>query len=145
MRRGCGAAALALLLAAAPALAWEFTPGPPCRLDHAEGSLAVSLTHDPGPPRFSITYRSPDPLPRAPTFAIRFEGAAPLTITTDRHTYGPEGRSLTVSDRGFGNLLRGMAGNGRMVALLGERTLPLSLAGAAPQVRPFVECAAALS
>ncbi|MEM9438222.1 MAG: hypothetical protein AAGA15_14385, partial [Pseudomonadota bacterium] len=93
---------LVVLLLASPAAAWEFTPGPPCLLTHAEQGIEVELTHDPSAPLFTITLRRAEPWPEGGVFSISFAGGA--TISTDRQTLSDGGRALTVADRGFGNV-----------------------------------------
>ena len=138
------ASLLALLLAAAPAAAWEFTAQPVCTLRHAQGGAEVALTYDPRLPEpYAITVTRPEPWPEAPSFAIRYGGARPLVITTDRHRRSPDGRSLTVTDEGFGNVLDGLEFNDSATALSGAEALPLDLTGAAPEVRRFRACAEA--
>lgn len=131
---------LALTLAS-PAAAWQAgTDGAVCTLAHAEGGIEVVLTHDPGPPLWTITVRGPEPWPEAAIFGIAFVGGAELTITTDRHSLSSERRALTVADRGFGNVLAGLSGNARAVFFSGETELSVSLDGAAPQVAAFEAC-----
>ncbi|MBO6707236.1 MAG: hypothetical protein JJ912_14180, partial [Roseitalea sp.] len=77
--------------------------------------------------------------------AMRFDGPIGLTITTDRHIASDEGRSLTVTDSGFGNVLNGLEFNHTATALLGDRAVPVSLDGAAPAVQDFRACAAGLN
>ncbi len=136
----CLLAIVSLLLLTTPAQAWTFTPGPICRLDHAEANLSVRLTYDPSAPLYTISITRPAPLPTAQTFAIRFDGPAPLQIATDRHAYSDDQRSLTVSDSGFGNVLNGLQFNVSMTALVGEEGLSFSLDGAAEPVAAFRTC-----
>ena len=130
----------ALFLLASPAYAWEFTPGLPCLLNHAQGDIAVELTHDPTQPLFSITLTRAEPWPEADVFSLRFEGPAGLTISTNRHQLGNNGRSLTVTDRGFGNVLTGLSFNQTAVALIGDQAVSFSLDGAAPPTAAFRDC-----
>ncbi|MEM7490850.1 MAG: excinuclease ABC subunit B [Pseudomonadota bacterium] len=129
---------LALCLLAAPAGAWTFTPVPICTLDHAGPEGSAQVTFDPATGLYTIHLTRPGGWPPAPVFSIRFEGAAPLTISTDRHR--TEGDRLTVTDRGFGNVLAGLEFNGTATAILGATTLSLDLAGAAAAVRAFRDC-----
>ena len=46
-----------------------------------------------------------------PIFAIAFVGDSPFEITTNRHALSDDGQTLTVRDRGFGNVLNGMEFN----------------------------------
>ena len=132
--------AFALLLSASPVGAWEFTPGLPCLLTHAQPDIAVELTHDPTQPLFSITLTRNEPWPTADVFSLRFEGSAGLTISTNRHQLGNGGRSLTVTDRGFGNVLAGLSLNQTAIALIGDQAVAFSLQGAAPPTEAFRAC-----
>ena len=136
---------LILALLASPGLAWEVsTDGPVCILTHAEADIAIRLTYDPGPPLYSITLtRSEDDWPEAPVFALQFTGPQPNLISTDRHvTNGP---ALTVSDRGFGNVLDGLQFNDRATALIGGTEIPFPLDNAADAVAAFRTCTSAPS
>lgn len=130
----------ALLLSASTAQAWEFTPGLPCLLTFAEDAVAVELTHDPTKPLFSISITRPSPWPVERVFAIRFEGPQPLTISTDRQELSEDGRRLTVTDRGFGNVLNGMQFNTSLIAILGETQVEVPLAQAGGPVAAFRVC-----
>ena len=129
----------ALALAASPALAWEFTPGLPCILSHDTGAARVVLTHDPTQPLFTITVSGAGALPASDVFSIRFDGANPLTISTNRHVV--TGDALTVTDTGFGNVLNGWQFNDTATALIGGLAIPFPLAGAEEPVRKFRACA----
>lgn len=131
---------LVTLLLAAPVHAWEFTAAPICTLTHSEPTADVQLTYDPRGPLYAITLTGPD-WPPAGVFAIRFDGPRPLTITTNRQEIN--GPALTVTDRGFGNVLNGLEFNDTATALLGETASPISLADAAEPVRAFRACVAA--
>ena len=131
---------LALMLMSGPAAAWEFTPGLPCLLTHAQPDIAVELTHDPTQPLFSITLTRTTPWPQAEVFALRFDGPAELTISTNRHVLSNQDLSLTVTDRGFGNVLLGLAANQTATALLGAVQAPFSLSGARDPVAAFADC-----
>lgn len=133
-------AMIALLLMSAPAAAWEFTPGLPCLLTHTQAGIAVELTHDPTQPLFSITLTRAIPWPQTDVFAIRFDGPAQLTISTNRHSLGNQGRSLTVTDRGFGNVLTGLSANQTATALIGPVAASFSLDGARDPVAAFADC-----
>ncbi|MFY9209978.1 MAG: hypothetical protein WAO69_02520 [Aestuariivita sp.] len=134
---------LVLVLAslATPVTAWEFTPGLPCVLNHVEDGIAVELTHDPTQPLFTITLTRPTPWPEAEIFALSFQGGSDLTITTNRHELSDAGRSLTVTDRGFGNVLNGLILNDTATALIGGAAVPFSLTGADGPTRAFADCA----
>jgi hypothetical protein len=122
------------------ASAWEFTPGLPCLLIHAEDGVSVELTYDPRGPRYSITVMHPDGWSDAPSFAMRFEGPMPIAIGTDRHELDPAGRSVSVMDNGFGNVLNGLQFNATATATLGTQSVTVSLDGAAAPVAAFRAC-----
>lgn len=129
-----------------PALAWDAgIDGALCTLRHAEPGAEIALTHDPRGPVYTITLTRPEPWPDSPVFALRFEGGAELTISTDRHVLSDAGRSLTVTDRGFGNVLSGLAENITATGMTGGAQLSFSLDGAAPEVAAFEACTTAPS
>lgn len=141
-------ATLAVLIALLPATApaWDFSPTPVCTLRHAEGDATVTVTHDPSrTDPFAIALTLPAPWPDTPVFAIRFDGARPLEISTSRHGLSDDRRTLTVTDKGFGNVLNGLEFNVTATALAQDVAQVFSLAGAPPEVREFRACAAALS
>ncbi|MCH2165118.1 MAG: excinuclease ABC subunit B [Marinovum sp.] len=134
---------IALCLAlATPASAWEFSSSPICSLSQ-NGKLVVEVTYDASLPEYAIHLTRHEGWPPSPIFAIRFEGPFPLTIATDRHQI--KGNTLSVRDRGFGNVLRGMARNVQAVAILRNLEVPFSLDGAAPAVAEFRDCPSDLS
>jgi hypothetical protein len=135
--------ALALALLASPAAAWEFRADPVCTLRHEGPDAVVEITRDPGVPEpYAITLTRPEPWPSAPRFAIRYEGPRGFTITTGRHTRSADGRTLRVTDTGFGNVLDGLEQGGRAIALSGDAAVAVDLTGAAPAVRAFRACPA---
>jgi hypothetical protein len=132
---------LALALLPFPAAAWEAGfEGSLCTLTHTEDAAEIRLTYDPSGPLYSIALTRTDPWPDAPVFGITFNGAAPLTITTDRQSLSNGDRTLTVTDRGFGNVLSGLERNATAMAFAGEAALIVSLDGAAPEVAAFRAC-----
>ncbi|PWK57994.1 hypothetical protein [Roseicyclus mahoneyensis] len=134
-------AALLSLTLATTAHGWQAGhDGAICTLTHSEDGVEVRLTHDPGPPLWTIAVRGPEPWPEAPSFAIAFLGGAELTISTDRHTLSADGRTINVADRGFGNVLAGLSGNAHAVFRAGGAELSVSLEGAAPEVAAFEAC-----
>ncbi|NKX43243.1 excinuclease ABC subunit B [Roseicyclus persicicus] len=137
----------ALVAAAGPAAAWQAgVEGALCTLTHSDPAAGeVRLTYDPSLPVYSITVTRPEPWPAVPRFEIAFLGGAELTIGTDRHSLSDDGLSLTVTDRGFGNVLNGLSGNLVAAMLAGDVAVPFSLAGAAPEVAAFEACTAAPS
>lgn len=134
---------LVLLLLATPAGAWEFTRIPTCTLSQDDGATEVAVTYDPTLPEYAIRLTRKQPWPEAPVFALRFDGPYGLTISTDRHELSDGGRTLTVRDKGFGNVLRGMAFNHVATALSGTAAVPFPLAGAGPNIKEFSECTTA--
>ncbi|MEM1238066.1 MAG: hypothetical protein AAGI10_13945 [Pseudomonadota bacterium] len=129
---------LPLAFAATPAATWEFTPGLPCLLTHEEPGLEVTLTHDPTQPLYSITITRQAPWAAGDVFSIAF-GNGP-TISTNRQEISDEGRSLTVSDRGFGNVIAGIAAGGTATATLGADSVSFSLADAAEPAFDYAAC-----
>jgi len=136
--------ALALILVLLPvqATAWEASiNGPLCVLTHATEALDIRLTYDPGGPLYTITLtREEAPWPAAPAFALQFAGPRPNLITTDRHV--TDGASLSVADRGFGNVLDGLQFNDTATALTGDAAVSFPLGDAAPAVAAFRACIA---
>jgi hypothetical protein len=133
-----------LLLATAPAAAWEFTPRPVCTLsDDSKGSRVV-VTHDPRLREpYEITVTGTTPWPAAPVFSMRFEGPRGLVISTERHRLSDSGHTLSVTDTGFGNVLNGLEFNDMATALAGDLAVSFPLAGAGPEVRALRACIAA--
>lgn len=124
-----------------PAAAWEATSIPPvCLLTHETDNAEIVVSYD---PRQSLPYgmrlaRKDGNWVGGPVFAMRFDGPGRLTISTDQHSLS--GPDLTVSDSGFGNVLNGLEFNHVAIAILGEQSLVLPLAGAAPEVQKFRVC-----
>ncbi len=131
----------ALLLIAGPAQAWQagLVDGL-CTLDHSGEEAEVRLTYDPSLPEYTIAIRLAEPWPEAGIFAMRFDGPRGNTISTARHVLSGDGRTLSVSDRGFGNVLDGLEFNTGALAAAGERAVPIDLDGAAPEVAAFRAC-----
>ena len=137
---------LALTLLATPAAAWEFTPTPICTLAHTTEDADVSVTYDPAAQEYAITLtRTAATWPQGIIFEIQFAGPRGLTISTTRHELSNEGRSLTVRDRGFGNVLNGIEFNTSATAIVNGPVVSVPLTGAAPEVQKFRACAEALT
>lgn len=132
-----------LAFLATPASAWEFTPGAICVLTHGEKGAWMRLTYDPTGPLYSITVTRTAPWQVGATFSMRFDGAYPLTITTDQQKISTDGTALTVTDTGFGNVLDGLQFNRSATAILGTDAVIFSLAGAFDPVAAFRVCAEA--
>lgn len=129
------------LLPPLPAVAWEFTPVPICTLFHQDADVAIMVTYNPDGGEYAIHLSREGGWPEASVFSMRFEGPRGLTISTTRHEIEAEDtRTLTVRDRGFGNVLNGLNYNLRAVAVLGDLEVPVSLADAAPAVEEFRAC-----
>ena len=134
-----------LLLTATPALAWEARMGPVCQLVHEGETAHVRVTYDPAISEYAIAITPENRWSPGPNFFIRFDGPRGLTISTNRHMIGDNGATLTVTDRGFGNVLNGIEFNETATAQLGERAVVIGLDGAGPAVRAFRACTAAES
>ena len=131
-----------LLLAASPAAAWEATIGPVCTLSHSTDEADILLTYDPGGPEYSITLTWQNGRwDAAPFFAMRFDGGKPNTITTDRHALSEGDAALTVTDKGFGNVLDGLQFNQIATAYTDGQSIEIPLDGAAEPVARFRACA----
>lgn len=137
--RAC-ATAVFLTLASAPGFAWEFTPGTPCILTHETPELRVELTYDPTAPLYTISLTRADAFRPAGIFSLQFNGAAPLSISTDRHAFRDAGRTVTVADVGFGNVLNGLQFNTTATAVVGDLSVSIQLAGASKPVAAFRAC-----
>ena len=137
--------ALAILaLLTAPAVAWEFTPTPVCTLSHANASASLTVTYDPRRPEpYAIAVTNAARWPDSPVFSMTFEGQQSLTISSSRQKLSDGGRTLTVTDKGFGNVLNGLEFNTTATAILGGTSIPFPLEGAAPEVKAFRACVAA--
>jgi hypothetical protein len=134
-------AAIASTISVSPAAAWEFTPLPVCTLSHQTDQARVIVTYDPRlPEAYAIAVTGPAAWPDAPVFSMRFDGPRGLTISTDRQQLSDGGRTLSVTDTGFGNVLNGLEFNNTATALAGDISVPFPLAGAAPEVRAFRAC-----
>ena len=133
----------AILPLATPALAWEFSDVPVCTLSHATPEVSVAVTFDPAIAEYAITLTLADGVwPKGAVFAIAFEGGWPITIQTDRHQLSDDGRTITVRDSGFGNVLDGIGRNSRATAMLPGRAMTVPLDGAGRPLAAFRACPA---
>ncbi len=131
--------ALILSLLAAPVAAWQFSAQPICRLDHA-GETSVAITYDGS--LYAITLTRPEGWPRGSLFTMAFQPIGPV-ISTRRHRI--VGNALTVTDRGFGNVLNGVEFNAVAIATVGETSVTIDLSEAAPEVQAFRACSPGVS
>ncbi len=137
-----------LVFLATPVTAWEFTPVPICTLVSPTENGEVRVTYDPGANLYEIrlTYLGGEVWENAATFGIEFVGTRSLAIGTDRHVISEDGKSLSVTDSGFGNVLDGIEFNSVAQARAGNSAMTMSLAGAAEPLQAFRACGeAALS
>ena len=136
--------ALAFLTLATPAAAWDFQPLPVCTLSFDNGKATVRVTYDPAEAEpYAITLDRRDQMwVDAPVFALWFDGPAQAMIRTDRHKLSNNDARLTVTDKGFDNVLGGMALNHVVTAMLGDQIIVLPLIGAAAEVERFLACRA---
>lgn len=121
-------------------VAWEFTPGTPCVLRHETATVTIELTYDPTIPIYSISLTQPESFRQAPVFSMQFSGQMPVGISTDRHRFTNMGRTLTVTDSGFGNVLNGLQFNNKAIAILGNASIEIPLDDAADAVAAFRTC-----
>ncbi|MXQ09113.1 excinuclease ABC subunit B [Alphaproteobacteria bacterium GH1-50] len=134
----------AFLIAATPAQAWEFSPTPVCTISETDGDMTVEVTYDPRQDQAYAIAMSGTQWPAGPVFAIQFgPPGGGLLITTDRHRLSPDGTTLSVSDRGFGNVLNGLASFDTAYFALGETVRAVPLDSAEKAVEAFRACIAA--
>lgn len=134
----------AFLLVTSPAAAWEFSATPICTLTETSEAGEITVTYDPAITEYTITVSLPQG--RWPTdlvFGMAFANDRPISIQTDQHSISPDGRSITVKDRGFGNVLNGLEFNSRAYAILGDTSVSIDLAGIGPAITAFRDCPAA--
>ncbi len=133
--------AIVIGFAAAPAAGWEFSPSPVCTLTHQGAGAALRITRDPQRSEpYELTITREAGWAASPAFGIQFDGPRGLTIATDRHRLSTDRQRLTVTDRGFGNVLDGLEFNDRATAMAGPDAVPFDLDGAAGPVRAFRDC-----
>ncbi len=133
---------LILLLAPWPGFAWVFTSDPICTLTHGNEQAEVWITHDPTVTEYRLDLiLTGTEWTQSPRFGIAFAGPSGLTIGTDRHWIS--GRTLSVTDRGFGNVLNGLEFNRSARAFTDIQSVDFDLEGAADPVRQFRRCAEA--
>lgn len=130
-----------IFLFASPASAWEFFPTPVCTLTETNDAGTMTVTFDARIPEYTITITLADAKwPNVPSFAMAFAGNRPIGIQTDRHLLSTDGRSLTVKDTGFGNVLNGLEFNMRAYATAGSKTVGFDLGNIGPEISAFRNC-----
>jgi hypothetical protein len=135
---------LSLTLIAGSARAWDFAATPLCTLADRTDRQATVLQFDPGADQpWSITMTLQDGTwPAAPGLTMAFLGGQELVIGTDRHILSDGARSVTVRDRGFDNVIAGLAQNQVAIATMGDRVMEIPLAGIAGPLQQFLDCLA---
>ena len=129
---------IVITLLTSPVSAWEAKSRTICTLSHSEPGAEVVVTYDPTVSIYAISVSGNVAWIDAPVFGLTFNGKSPLTITTNRQML--DGRAVTVTDRGFGNVLNGLQFNTTATATLGAQSVTVSLEGAAPEVDAFRAC-----
>lgn len=130
-----------LSIAPATARAWTFSPDPICTISERQADLRIEVTFDPATGLYALVVSRDAGWPAAPILALRFDrGMGDLTISTDRHVV--DGPRLTVTDRGFGNVLRGLEFFGRGTLSTGDLSLSFDTTAAAGAVTAFRACPA---
>lgn len=133
---------LLLTLLPLPATAWEFSPTPLCTLSHAIADAAVVITYDQSVPLYTLRLTRTDGTWAEGAFTIEFIDGSPPQIGTVQQTISSDGKTLTVSDRGFGNVLDGL-GTGRSARMTVAGTGPtFSLDDVDPALTAFRACPA---
>ena len=136
--------ALVLVLFTSPAQAWEFTPSPVCTLTETTPDATLTVTYDSSLPEYAIAITlAAGVWPDATGFGMVFAGGNPIEIGTNRQVISGDGRTLTVRDSGFGNVLDGLQFNTRAYAIAGDLTVPFDLTGIDPAIAAFRDCPAA--
>jgi len=133
----------ALLLATLPlpAFAWEFSADPICTLTHQTEQAEIAITFDANLPEYALFITLRDGTwDTAPSFEMAFSGGVPISIGTTRHGRSADGATLTVRDRGFGNVLDGIEFNRALRAVSGTRSVVAQTETAAPAVQAFRAC-----
>jgi len=129
------------LLLPSHALAWGFSPDPICTLTHQADAAEIAITYDASLPEYAlfITLRE-GTWPDHPTFEMTFSDGQDLSIGTTRHSLSADGATLTVRDRGFGNVLDGIEFNQSLSASSGQMAINASTDTAKAAVQAFRAC-----
>lgn len=134
---------LALLLSTAgTAQAWTFSPDPICTIADTQDDVSIEVTYDPGEALYAFHVIRPEGWPDAPSLTVEFaRDTGVLQISTSRHVV--DGAQLTVVDRRFGNVLRGLEEFDRAIIRMNQTDIArLDTTGASPAVAEFRACPA---
>jgi len=135
--------ALAFLMLASPAAAWEFSASPICTLTKTTPEGTITVTYDASLPEYAVAITLPEGTwPDAPLFGMAFTDDRPVNIQTNRHERIDAGRTIIAKDRGFGNVLAGLEFNSRAYAIAGDVTVGFSLDGIKGPITDFRNCPA---
>mgnify|MGYP000046903108 FL=1 len=134
--RGLLCAALVIVgLTSSPALAWEFSISPICTVTDRGSDTGLKLTFD--GELYALHLSHIEGWQNAEVFAIRFAPNGPFIQTTWHQI---DGQTLSVSDAGFGNVLKGLQDNQVAQVLLGKTFRDIDLSGAYTPVENFKNC-----
>lgn len=133
--------ALLLSLLPVPGFAWHFSADPICTLTHQAEAAEIAITFDPTVPEYAlfVTLRS-GTWDLSPTFEMTFQGGQPINIGTTRHRLSADRATLSVKDRGFGNVLDGIEFNTALAAGTGAQFVTADTSAAAAAVQAFRAC-----
>ena len=135
MRLFLRAALIIAGLIGSPALAWDFSTSPICTVINRGSDTSLKLTFD--GELYVLRLSHLEGWQNAKVFAIRFAPNGPF-IQTTRHQI--DGQTLSVSDAGFGNVLKGLQNNQVAQVLLGETVRDIDLSGAYTPFENFKNC-----
>lgn len=134
---------MAVIALPTSASSWEFTPVPICTLTGQTEKGSVTVTYDPAAEIYAINLTMvTDVWDEHPNFSIQFIGPRGRQIGTALHTLSADKATLTVTDKGFANVLDGIEFNVAAQAQSGTSKMTMSLAGAADPVQAFRACSA---
>lgn len=135
--------ALILALLPLPAAAWEFSPDPICTLSHENELAAFRITHDAQEGIYRLDIRRKNGAwAGSPTFGIDFAGDMPMRIGTARHRLSGDRQTLSVTDRGFSNVLNGLEFNRGARAFTRTQSVSLRTDGITAPMKAFRACPA---
>ena len=135
MRQFLRAALIIARLIGSPSLAWDFTTSPICTVTDRGSDTGLKLTFD--GELYALHLSHLEGWQNAEVFAIRFAPNGPFIQTTWHQI---DGQTLSVSDAGFGNVLKGLQDNQVAQVLLDETFREIDLNGAYTPVENFKNC-----